>query len=260
MISEHTDEMLKLRSVAITAEQFDKLSVSTKAQVEKELKNDNIEVIPDVLVVILQGDDGRIEQGVAADISMLKHFFTGVKVREAKTMDIRNQQSLIESLRAVAQKNVTKLVLWYTGHGINVGSASPSFKLKQEHANAQTVFDSIKDCFDLCVVVVDACNSFEFQSQRPSVLKSNVENPLSSLFQVSGNAIAFSSAYGIPSHISKEGSFYTRSLINNLCLKHDWNSAFYFTRAELYLTQQPVHTSTIVKKPSNNNLELYDFE
>lgn len=219
------------------------------------------------LLVILRGNSENIEEMVDNDIKRIKLVFE--PICDIVVESVSNNFEIIINRIRTSFRTRKNIIVWYTGHGINIGNSTPSIKVNNKnffnthelHKNllSSKYYDKNGHFFGL---IIDACNSYDqdVKIELKSLIDKNEPDPLKDIdiFNDVGDFFSISSEYAKGSKGTRWGSYYTTVLLHELVRTKNWLSALYSTRSILDKQQRPIYTVNFVE--SKLNLEYIDIE
>lgn len=220
------------------------------------------------LLIILRGDDERIDEMIDNDIKRLRLVFEPICDIFVENVS-SNFETIINKVKT-SFKSRKNIIVWYTGHGINIGNPTPSIKVNNRnffntyelHKNliSSKYYNKNEHFFGL---IIDACNSYDkdIKIELKSLIETNVAEPLNNeiaLFNDVGDFFSISSEYAKGSKGTKDGSYYTIVLLHELVRTKNWLSALYSTRSILDKQQKPIYTVNFVE--NRLNLEYVEVD
>lgn len=219
------------------------------------------------LLVILRGNSEKIEEMVENDIKRIKLVFE--HICDIVVENVSNNFEIIINRIRTSFKTRKNIIVWYTGHGINIGNSTPSIKVNNKnffnthelHKNllSSKYYDKNQHFFGL---IIDACNSYDqdIKIELKSLIDTNEPHPLNdiSIFNDVGDFFSISSEYAKGSKGTRHGSYYTIVLLHELVRTKNWLSALYSTRSILDKQQRPIYTVNFVE--NKLNLEYIEVE
>jgi hypothetical protein len=196
-----------------------------------------------VRVFVLRGADSNITGMLGKDVAGIRQSFAGeqFKVTVIDYRKVADRETLCRYL-VKELKEHRCVILWYTGHGVNVGGAWPAIVLGEGRlCKTDDIYQTlIRYTDDRCLIqVVDACNSYDHKhayniEELPDITSASATINPATLLSIRGHAYIISSKYGQASQGTNEsGSYLTTRLLRELTSAPSVEIALYRTRGKL---------------------------
>ena len=191
------------------------------------------------ILIFIFGPDDDILKFVKNDGKLLKTAFSDFEFCSYIANALRDMSSVLNIIKEkTSGYGKIKLIIWYSGHGLNLGSKMPAFKVKgNQYINSTDLFKAVDEHFHhirQLFLAVDACNMIKDESVIKVI--SEIEDHPSANHIFDSNFLrgyATSSAYKNASGFCGCYSAFTYTLVKHLNLGSDLRLALYRTRMEL---------------------------
>ena len=232
----------------------------------------------DYVCLIVVGPSEKLKEAIDRDLSLLKSAFGRIaRVHIKQYTDFQSGNQLEVTLMHLVKKHKT-VIFWYTGHGLNAGSSSPSIYVSDTTEACVHLYDSVKSYFnqltidvkrEKCFVMfIDACNSFKitpkhlierelyhYQHEIESIGLSS-----SLMSDWSGHLCFYSSDHKKDSLADSEGSLAIQRMLRELSRTNNWVLAARQTRSKLFNDQEPYFEAHLNVKPKLGNMNTQPLE